>query len=134
MIQMAGLFIVTFVLPGIPLLLWGEEQGFHVIDSTAQNYNFGRQAMSSSPAWQVHGCYRMGVSTYRNFPLQKALDGCHRDWNSLDHRDPTSSIRLISKHMYHCKPRIHVYPLSLFARFSLILYQVRCSRKYNNRC
>lgn len=83
-------------------MLWGEEQGFYVIDSTAENYNYGRQAMSSSPAWQIHGCYQLGVSTYRKFPLQKALHGCHDDWNSLDHRDPTAPIRLISKHMFSC--------------------------------
>ena len=30
-----GQFITTLVLPGIPLLLWGEEVGFNVLDSTA---------------------------------------------------------------------------------------------------
>jgi alpha-1,3-glucan synthase len=103
LVQLVGQFITTFVLPGIPLLLWGEEQAFHVIDSTAKNYNFGRQSMSSSPAWQIHGCYRMGVTTYRNFPLEKALNGCHNEWNSLDHRDPTAPLRLVTKHMYFCE-------------------------------
>jgi alpha-1,3-glucan synthase len=30
-----GQFITTLLLPGIPLLLWGEEVGFYILDSTA---------------------------------------------------------------------------------------------------
>jgi glycosidase len=48
-------------MPGIPLLLWGEEQAFYVLDNTANNYIFGRQAMSSATAWQTHGCYRQDL-------------------------------------------------------------------------
>ena len=40
-------FITTLLLPGIPMLEWGEEQAFYVLDNTANNYVFGRQAMVS---------------------------------------------------------------------------------------
>ncbi len=53
--MLLGLFITTLHMPGIPLLLWGEEQAFYVLDNTAGNYIFGRQPMSSSTAWQTHG-------------------------------------------------------------------------------
>ena len=48
------------LLPGIPMLEWGEEQAFYVLDNTANNYVFGRQSMSSATAWQDHGCYNVG--------------------------------------------------------------------------
>lgn len=44
--QLLALFITTLHLPGIPLLLWGEEQAFYILDASASNYIFGRQAMS----------------------------------------------------------------------------------------
>lgn len=85
---------------GIPLLLWGEEQDFYILDSTAENYVFGRQAMSSSNAWQSHGCYNLGVSQYFNFPINAAAKGCRDDSASIDHRDPSHLIRNIIKSMY----------------------------------
>jgi glycosidase len=36
--MLLGLFITTLHMPGIPLLLWGEEQAFYVLDNTADNY------------------------------------------------------------------------------------------------
>jgi alpha-1,3-glucan synthase len=98
-----GLFITTLHAPGIPLLLWGEEQAFYVLDSTADNYIYGRQAMSSSPAWQIHGCYGLGSFQYYNFSVDSALHGCHDDSVSLDHRDPAHPIRNITKSIYHAR-------------------------------
>ena len=46
--QNLATFITTMLLPGIPMLEWGEEQAFYVLDNTANNYVFGRQAMSSA--------------------------------------------------------------------------------------
>lgn len=92
-----GLFITTLHMPGIPLLLWGEEQDFYILDSTAANYVFGRQAMSSAIAWQSHGCYNLGVSQYFDFPIDAAAKGCQDDLASLDHRDPSHPIRTIIK-------------------------------------
>jgi alpha-1,3-glucan synthase len=84
-------------------LLWGEEQAFYVLDSTASNYLFGRQSMSPSRAWQIHGCYRLGSAQYFQFPLEAALTGCDDEWNSLDHRDPSHPVRNIIKAMYYMR-------------------------------
>jgi len=90
-----GTFVTTLVMPGIPLTYYGEEQNFYLFDSTASNYLYGRQAMTSSIAWQRHGCYTLGSQQYFNMPLDKAALGCRDDWNSLDHFDPTSATRRI---------------------------------------
>ncbi|KUJ12806.1 alpha-1,3-glucan synthase Ags2 [Mollisia scopiformis] len=103
--MLLGQFLTTLHMPGIPLLLWGEEQAFYVLDSTSDDYIFGRQSMSSSQAWKMHGCYRVGSSQYHNFLEDgaPALDGCYDDWNTLDHRDPTHPIRNIIKSMYQMR-------------------------------
>ncbi|RXK40574.1 alpha-1,3-glucan synthase [Tremella mesenterica] len=88
--QQLGQFIGTLVLPGMPLLWYGEEQGLYLYDSQASNYLYGRQPMVSTQAWQRHGCYMMGSGQYYNMPLGRALSGCEDDWNSLDHFDPTA--------------------------------------------
>ncbi|KAI1946355.1 Cell wall alpha-1,3-glucan synthase ags1 [Ophidiomyces ophidiicola] len=101
-------YIVTLHLPGIPLVLWGEEQAFYVLDNTAQNYIFGRQSMSSSPAWQTHGCYGVGSSQYHQWPLGSAAHGCHDDTVGYDHRDPSHPVRNILKTMYQMREN---YPI-----------------------
>lgn len=98
-----GNFITTLHMPGIPLVLWGEEQAFYTLDNTAANYIFGRQAMSASPAWEMHGCYKLGSTQYTNFPLEKALHGCEDPWNALDHRDPSHPLHNIIKSMYQMR-------------------------------
>ena len=85
------------------MLLWGEEQAFYLLDNTAPNYIFGRQAMSASLAWQTHGCYRLGSAQYYQFPVESALSGCNDEWNSLDHRDPAHPVRNILKSMYQMR-------------------------------
>ena len=101
--MLLGLFITTLHMPGIPLLLWGEEQAFYVLDNTAGNYVFGRQSMSSATAWQTHGCYNLTTLTFFQFPIDSATRGCHDDSVSLDHRDPTSPVRNIIKSMYQMR-------------------------------
>ncbi|KAF8892560.1 glycoside hydrolase family 13 and glycosyltransferase family 5 protein [Infundibulicybe gibba] len=86
-------FITTLVMPGIPLLYYGEEQNLYLFDNGASNYLYGRQAMTSNQAWKRHGCYRLGSEQYFNMPLEKALLGCYDDWNALDHFDPTTDSR-----------------------------------------
>ncbi|KAE9972211.1 hypothetical protein EG328_005136 [Venturia inaequalis] len=98
--MLLGLFITTLHMPGIPLLLWGEEQAFYILDSTAPNYIFGRQSMTSAQAWQSHGCYNQEVSLYFDFPIDSGAKGCRDDSASLDHRDPSHPIRNIIKSMY----------------------------------
>lgn len=39
--QMLGTFITSLVMPGIPLVYYGEEQGFYLYDNGASNYLFG---------------------------------------------------------------------------------------------
>ncbi|RDW79794.1 putative alpha 1,3 glucan synthase [Coleophoma cylindrospora] len=104
--MLLGQFITTLHMPGIPLLLWGEEQADYVLDSTASNYIFGRSPISSAQAWQDHGCYRLGSSQYYKFPVEAALDGCNDDAISLDHRDPSHPVRNIIKSMYHLRSKV----------------------------
>ncbi|KAI9835518.1 MAG: hypothetical protein M1819_001969 [Sarea resinae] len=106
--NLLGLFITTMVLPGVPTLMWGEEQAFYVLENTASNYLYGRSPMTSSRAWQLHGCYSVGSDKYPNFPLDAALDGCKDDSVSRDHRDPSHPIRNILKRMYELRK---VYPV-----------------------
>ena len=101
--QLLGFFITTLVLPGIPTLTWGEEQGFYLLDSTAANYVFGRSPISSSQAWQMHGCYKVGNSKYFEFPTDSAIYGCEDEAVTLDHRDPSSPIRNIVKSAYEMR-------------------------------
>lgn len=64
--------------------------------------------MSSSQAWQLHGCYKVGSIKYANFPLDAALFGCEDDNISLDHRDPSHPVRNIIKRMFEMR---EVYPV-----------------------
>ncbi|KAK3346107.1 alpha-1,3 glucan synthase [Lasiosphaeria hispida] len=106
--MLLGTFITTLLLPGIPLVLWGEEQAFYVLDNTADNYIFGRQAMSPSPAWYLHGCYAGSSTQYFNMPLDSTLDGCKDIKNSWDHRDPSNAVRGIMKSMFHLREQFPV--------------------------
>ena len=101
--QLLGNFITTLLLPGIPTLVWGEEQAFYVMDNTASNYVFGRSPMSSAQAWEMHGCFTVGNAKFADFPADKALYGCHDDSINLDHRDPTSAVRNIYKSTYEMR-------------------------------
>ncbi|GAB1191243.1 hypothetical protein APSETT444_000415 [Aspergillus pseudonomiae] len=101
--QLLGHFITTLHLPGIPILLWGEEQAFYILDSTADNYIYGRQAMSPSTAWKTHGCYSLGSSQYYNWPISAGREGCHDEAVAYDHRDPSHPLHNIIKHMFQMR-------------------------------
>ena len=101
--QLLGMFITTLLLPGIPTLVWGEEQAFYVMDNTASNYVYGRSPMSSSQAWEMHGCFTIGNSKYYQFPIDAGLRGCADDSINLDHRDPSNLIRNIIKSTYEMR-------------------------------
>ncbi|GKZ26283.1 hypothetical protein AbraIFM66951_003610 [Aspergillus brasiliensis] len=101
--QNLGLYIASLLMPGIPILSWGEEQDFYILDNQADNYIFGRGPMSSAQAWQLHGCYKLGASKYVNFPLDRALTGCGDDSVSLDHRDPSHPVRGLIKMMFEMR-------------------------------
>ncbi|KAL8882053.1 MAG: hypothetical protein Q9198_000876 [Flavoplaca austrocitrina] len=106
--MLLGFYITTLLMPGIPKLIWGEEQAFYLLDNTAGNYVFGRQPMSSTTAWQTHGCYSLKTTTYFNFPVESATHGCQDDSVSLDHRDPSNPIRNIIKSMYQMRENFPV--------------------------
>ncbi|OJJ32183.1 hypothetical protein ASPWEDRAFT_118157 [Aspergillus wentii DTO 134E9] len=101
--QLLALFITTLELPGIPLLLWGEEQAFYILDATASNYIYGRQAMSPATAWRTHGCFTLESSQYYQWPIEAGRQGCHDDSVTYDHRDPSHPVRNIIKHMYQMR-------------------------------
>ncbi|KAH1300828.1 hypothetical protein KXX11_004803 [Aspergillus fumigatus] len=106
--QLLGSYITTLLLPGIPLLLWGEEQAFYVLDATATNYIYGRQAMSPATAWRDHGCFSLNSSQYYKWPIQAGREGCHDDTVAYDHRDPSHPVRNILKHMYQLREQFPV--------------------------
>ncbi|ORY13406.1 putative alpha-1,3-glucan synthase [Clohesyomyces aquaticus] len=101
--HLLGLFIANLMMPGAPFQLWGEEQEFYVLENQAADYVFGRTPMSSSRAWQLHGCYKLGEEVYVDIPFDKALRGCEDDSVSLDHRDPSHFIRNILKRHYELR-------------------------------
>ncbi|CAK47606.1 CAZyme family GH13 [Aspergillus niger] len=106
--NLLGIFITTLQMPGIPLLLWGEEQGSYIIDATADNYVYGRQAMSPATAWKTHGCSAIDDTQYYDWPITKGRDGCNDMTVTYDHRDPTHPIRNIIKHMYQMRQHFPV--------------------------
>ena len=67
---------------------------------TGTDIFFSRQAMSSTKAWQRHGCYHLGAEALYGLPLTKATLGCKDDWNSLDHFDPTADLRRLFKQFF----------------------------------
>lgn len=103
-----GAFIVTLVLPGMPMVSWGEEQAFYALDSTAPNYLFGRQPMSSSQAWQMHGCYKVGDNTPAKPVFNSTLRACQDTSINLDHRDQSHPKYNIYRMMFEMRER---YPV-----------------------
>ncbi|KAJ5651230.1 uncharacterized protein N7484_004953 [Penicillium longicatenatum] len=101
--QLLALFITTLHMPGIPLLLWGEEQAFHTLDALASNYIYGRQAMSPATAWKTHGCFSLNSTQYFDWPIKSGRDACHDESVTYDHRDPSHPIRNTIKHMYQMR-------------------------------
>ncbi|KAF3766254.1 family 5 glycosyltransferase [Cryphonectria parasitica EP155] len=108
--QLLGQFITYLILPGSPMLYWGEEQALYIVDSTASNYIYGRQPMSSSRAWQLHGCYKLGDDTYTGQPLLHgpAAVGCEDNGVSLDHKDPSHPTRNVLKRFFELRQQ---YPV-----------------------
>ncbi|KAK3069316.1 hypothetical protein LTR53_012437 [Teratosphaeriaceae sp. CCFEE 6253] len=106
--QLLADFITTLLMPGIPLKSWGEEQAFYTLDSTASNYVFGRQPMTSAQAWQNHGCYKVGDTNLNEAPFNSSLVACEDDLVSYDHRDSSHPVYGVLKEMYELRTR---YPV-----------------------
>jgi alpha-1,3-glucan synthase len=103
-----GLFIVTLELPGIPLILWGEEQAMYVFDATASNYMFGRQPLTYQTAWWTHGCFTLNTSKFYDFPNEKGRQGCHDITVTYDQRNPAHPLRNIMKRMFEIREQYSV--------------------------
>lgn len=101
--QLLANFITTLHMPGIPILLWGEEQAFYILDASASNYIYGRQPMSPATAWKNHGCFRLNSIQYFQWPIKAGRLGCYDDTVTYDHRDPSHPVRNIIKHMYQMR-------------------------------
>lgn len=103
-----GSFITQLGMPGIPMVLFGEEQNHYILENLADDYLFGRTPMSSSRAWQIHGCYHLGANMYTNLPFDSSGYGCYDDTVSLDHKDPSHPLRNVLKRMYELRKQ---YPV-----------------------
>ncbi|KKY18703.1 putative alpha-glucan [Phaeomoniella chlamydospora] len=101
--QMLGALVISLVMPGIPMLFWGEEQQFNVLENLASDYVFGRAPMGSSSAWQLHGCYKLGEEVYYDMPFDSAKTACEDDSISLNHLDPAHPLRNIYKRMFELR-------------------------------
>ncbi|KAL9588903.1 MAG: hypothetical protein Q9203_002289 [Teloschistes exilis] len=101
--QILGFFITILELPGIPMILYGEEQAFYILENLANDYVFGRTPMASQRAWQLHGCYNLSETVYVDIPFNSSGYGCHDDSVSLDHRDASHPVRNVLKRMYELR-------------------------------
>ena len=106
--QLSGDFIITMLMPGIPMVSWGEEQAFFTHDNTASNYIYGRQAMSTSQAWRLHGCTKLPNANLHDVQYNSSLTACQEDSIALDHRDPSHPVYGVLKQMYEMRRR---YPV-----------------------
>lgn len=101
--QLLGMLITNNLMPGIPMMLWGEEQSFYVLENLSADYVFGRTPMSSSRAWQLHGCYLLSEEVYYQMPFNSSAYGCFDDKVSLDHRDPSHPMRNVVKRFWELR-------------------------------
>ncbi|KAK3321725.1 hypothetical protein B0H66DRAFT_513919 [Apodospora peruviana] len=101
-------FVVSLLLPGAPLVYYGEEQELYLLDGTASNYVYGRQAFATSPAWKTHGCFALESDLFVDWPITKGREGCHDPAAGWDHRDPSAPVRNIMKHIFRIRDEIPV--------------------------
>ena len=87
-----GMFIVTLHFPGLPLILWGEEQGFYILDAIADNYVYGRQPIFPQTAWHTHGCFALNSRSFTRFCAARISE--HHTTTAIPH-----PLRNILKHV-----------------------------------
>lgn len=66
--QALALYIVSLLMPGMPILTWGEEQAFYVLENTNANYGKSRfRASVISPndcsIWSFSNVFCAGMAT-----------------------------------------------------------------------
>lgn len=101
--QLLGFFVTMIELPGVPMVLWGDEQESYILENLKNDYVFGRTPMGSSSAWQLHGCYNLSQDVYVDIPFNSSGYGCYDDSVSLDHRDPAKPMRNVLKRMFELR-------------------------------
>ncbi|KAL9609251.1 MAG: hypothetical protein Q9167_005970 [Letrouitia subvulpina] len=101
--QLLGFLVTMLEMPGIPMILYGEEQAFYILENQANDYVFGRTPMASQRAWQLHGCYHLGETVYVDIPFNSSGYGCVDDSVSLDHRDPSHPVRNVLRRMFELR-------------------------------
>ncbi|KAL8725521.1 MAG: hypothetical protein Q9166_007307 [cf. Caloplaca sp. 2 TL-2023] len=101
--QLLGFFVTILEIPGIPMILYGEEQASYILENLANDYVFGRTPLASQRAWQLHGCYHLGQTVYVDIPFNSSGYGCYDESVSLDHRDPSHPVRNVLKRMYELR-------------------------------
>ncbi|KAK4145101.1 glycosyltransferase [Dichotomopilus funicola] len=106
--MLLGYFITTLLMPGAPLVYYGEEQALYALDGTASNYVYGRQAFAPSPAWKAHGCFQLTIDQYLGWPVSKGREACHDEAVAWDHRDPSAPLRNIFRHMFALRENLPV--------------------------
>ncbi|KAJ3350440.1 Cell wall alpha-1,3-glucan synthase ags1 [Entophlyctis luteolus] len=109
-----GEFLTMILLTGVPSVYYGEEQQLSIVDGSGDpGYIFGRQAMSASVAWQLHGClldknyYNLTLPT-GTFLSDAAMDGCNNENVSADHFDPSHPAFVYLSHLMWLRS---VYPV-----------------------
>lgn len=76
-----------FLMFGIFIVNWGEEQVFYVFENIVGNYFYGCQFMILMNVWEFYGCYKVGFEKYFNFFFDVVFYGCD-DFNvSFDYCD-----------------------------------------------
>lgn len=101
--QLLGFLVTMLEMPGIPMILYGEEQASYILENQANDYVFGRTPMASQRAWQLHGCYHLGETVYVDIPFNSSGYGCVDDSVSLDHRDPSHPVRNVLRRMFELR-------------------------------
>jgi alpha-1,3-glucan synthase len=74
----------------------------YLLDGRSDNYIFGRQPMTSSLAWQLHGCFQRNASyQYFQMPFNRTKRGCEDNAQSRDHFNVATPEFSFVKHLYH---------------------------------
>jgi alpha-1,3-glucan synthase len=70
-------------LPGLPLILLGEEQGYYILDAIADNYVYGRQPIFPQTAWHTHGCFALNSRSFTRFCASRISE--HHTTTAIPH-------------------------------------------------
>jgi glycosidase len=83
--EVLGLYIVSLLMPGIPLLIWGEEQNFYVLENTDSNYR--KFCAETQPSFPLLSAFQSLVVLPCPLPRRGSFTGVIK----LDHPSTTTS-------------------------------------------